>query len=173
MTPKNVKKNTKKHLIKCLCNSWKITICKYKKDAYNMHKKAFHKVLMQIKSNDKVPIENSAGYKDSSANNKVNKQTILPTFKKIRKIKITLSKYIENFRDPLNKLYNDDLIKSNELKRVNNESNKLLNALCMHFFNKRVIKKSILQNTNTKKNIIKYTKIIDNKRVCIVDIEEY
>ena len=108
-----------------------------------MHKKAFNKVLMQIKSNDKVPIENSAGYKDSSANNKVKKQTILPTFKKIRKIKITLSKYIENFRDPLNKCYNDDLIKSNELW-VNDESNKLLDALWMHFFNKRVIKKSIL-----------------------------
>ena len=71
------------------------------KSADNIHKKAFNKVLMQIKSKDKVPIENSAGYKDSSANDKVNKQTIVPTFNKIRKIKITLTKYIENTRDPL------------------------------------------------------------------------
>ena len=41
----------KKHLIKCLCNSQKIIICKCKKDAYNMHKKAFNKVLMQLIEN--------------------------------------------------------------------------------------------------------------------------
>ena len=87
-----------------------------------------------MKSKDKVPIENSAEYKDLSANNKVNKQTIVPTFNKIRKIKITLTKYIENTRDLLNKLYIDALIKLNELKRVNSESNKLLDALCMQFF---------------------------------------
>ena len=56
---------------------------------------------MQIKSNDKVPIENNLGYKDSFANNKVNKQTIVPTFSKIRKMKITLTKYIEKSQDPL------------------------------------------------------------------------
>ena len=49
----------------------------------------------------------------------------------------------------------------------------LLDALCMHFFYKKVINESILENTNTKKNIMKYTKIIDNKRACIGDIEEY
>ena len=143
------------------------------KNAHNIHKKTFNKVLMQIKSNDKVPIENSAGYKDSSANNKVNKQTIVRTSNKIRKIKITFTKYIENTQDPLNKLYNDNLIKLNELKRVNSESKKLLDALCMQFFNKKVIKESILENTNTNKSIIKYTSIIDNKRAYIGNIEEY
>ena len=106
---------------------------------------------MQIKSNDKVPIENSAGYKDSAANIELNKETIVPTFNKIKKIKMTLSKYIDNTRDPLNKLDNDDLIKLNELKKVNSESNKLLNALCIYFFNKKFINESILENTNTKR----------------------
>ena len=43
-------------------------------------------------------------------------------------IKTTLSKYTENNRDPPNKLYNDDLIKSNELKKIDSKSNKLLDA---------------------------------------------
>ena len=50
------------------------------------------------------------------------KKTIVPTFNKIVMIKTTLSKYIENNRDPLNKLYNDDLIKLNELKKINSKS---------------------------------------------------
>ena len=43
----------------------------------------------------------------------------------------------------------------------------------MQFFNKKVIKESILENTNTNKSIIKYTSIIDNKRAYIGNIEEY
>ena len=56
------------------------------------------------------------------------KKTIVPTFNKIVMIKTTLSKYTENNRDPPNKLYNDDLIKSNELKKIDSKSNKLLDA---------------------------------------------
>ena len=100
-------------------------------------------------------------------------KTIVPTFNKIVMIKTTLSKYIENNRDPLNKLYNDDLIKSNELKKIDSKSNKLLDAWCKHFFNQKVLNESILENTNTKKNIIKYIKIINNKRPCIGNKEEY
>ena len=111
--------------------------------AYNMHNKAFNKVLMQMKLNKKVPIANNAGYKDSSANVELTKETIVPTFNKINKIKRALSKYIDDRRVPLNKLYDDKLIKLNELKKVNSESNKLLDALYMHFFNKKVIKESI------------------------------
>ena len=140
---------------------------------YNMHKKAFNKVLMQIKLDKKVPIANNAGYKDSSANIELTKETIVPTFNKINKIKRALSKYIDDTRVPLNKLYDDKLIKLNELKKVNSEFNKLLDTLYMHFFNKKVIKESILENTNTKNNIMKYTKITDNKRACIENIEEY
>ena len=92
--------------------------------AYNMHKKAFNKVLMQIKLNKKVPIANNAGYKDSSANIELTKETIVPTFNKIDNIKRALSKYIDDTHVPLNELYDDKLIKLNELKRVNNESNK-------------------------------------------------
>ena len=43
----------------------------------------------------------------------------------------------------------------------------------MQSFNKKVIKESILENTNTKKSIITYTSIIDNKGACIGNIEEY
>ena len=53
------------------------------KNTYNMHKKALNKVHMQLIENTKVSIENSAGYKDSSANIEVNKQTIVPTFNEI------------------------------------------------------------------------------------------
>ena len=49
----------------------------------------------------------------------------------------------------------------------------LLDALCMHFFYKQVINESILENTNTKKTIMMYNKIIDSKRACIGNIEEY
>ena len=39
-----------------------------------MHKKALNKVHIQLIENTKVSIENSAGYKDSSATIEVNKQ---------------------------------------------------------------------------------------------------
>ena len=55
-------------------------------------------------------------------------KTIVPTFNKIVMIKTTLSKYIENNQDRLNKHYNDDLIKSNELKTIDSKSNKLFDA---------------------------------------------
>ena len=65
--------------------------------AYNMHKKAFNKVLMQMKLNKKVPIANNAGYKDSSANVELTKETIVPTFNKINKIKRALILMIHVF----------------------------------------------------------------------------
>ena len=50
---------------------------------------------------------------------------------------------------------------------------KSINKTIVPTFNQKVLNESILENTNTKKNIIKYIKIINNKRPCIGNKEEY
>ena len=54
--------------------------------------------------------------------NKVHKQLIENNNLQMQKNAYEIHKYIENNRDPLNKLYNDDLIKLNELKKINSKS---------------------------------------------------
>ena len=82
--------------------------------------------------------------------NKVHKQLIENNNLQMQKNTYEIHKYIENNRDPLNKRYNDDLIKLNELTKINSKSNKLLDASCKHFFNKKILNESILKNTNRK-----------------------
>ena len=51
--------------------------------------------------------------------------------------------------------------------------NLLLNHICLFIFNKKAKKESIIENVNVTSNIKEYTAIIDNKRVCLGNIEEY
>ena len=142
--------------------------------AHNAHKKAFNKVLMQIKSNNKVHKQNNAGHKDSSANTEVNNNhDILPDFNKIKKIKKVLSEHIKNIMSTFNKVHDNKRIRLNQLKKINSNANMLFDSLAKHFFNKKIIYESIIENTNVTKNIKKYIKIIDNKLVCIANIEQY
>ena len=51
--------------------------------------------------------------------------------------------------------------------------NWLFNHLCLFIFNKKAKKESIIENVNGTSNIKEYTVIIDNKRVCLGNTEEY
>ena len=51
--------------------------------------------------------------------------------------------------------------------------NWLLDHLCLFIFNKKAKKESIIENVNVTSNIKEYTAIIDNKRVCLGNTEEY
>ena len=50
--------------------------------------------------------------------------------------------------------------------------NLLLNHICLFIFNKKAKKESIIENVNVTSNTKEYTAIIDNKRVCVGNIEE-
>ena len=149
-----------------------------------LHKILFNNVLIELIST------NNAGHKDSSANNnetcahdiqykvdEVNNNLlhnhILYYFNKIKKIEKGLSEHNKNILSSLNKKYPDNRVKLNELKKVNDKLNLLLEGICLFVFNKRIKKESIVENVNVINNITEHTAIIDNKRVCLDDIHEY
>ena len=149
-----------------------------------LHKILFNNVLIELIST------NNAGHKDSSANNnetcahdiqykvdEVNNNLlhnhILYYFNKIKKIEKGLSEHNKNILSSLNKKYPDNRVKLNELKKVNDKLNLLLEGICLFVFNKRIKKESIVENVNVINNITEHTAIIDNKRVCLGDIHEY
>ena len=51
--------------------------------------------------------------------------------------------------------------------------NWLLDDICLFIFNKKTKKESFIENVNVTSNIKEYTAIIDNKRVCLGNTEEY
>ena len=148
-----------------------------------LHKEIFNKVLIELLST------NNAGHKDSSANinkahandakyeadsaNNLLHNHILYYFNKIKKIEKGLSEHNKNILSSLNKKYPDNRVKLNELKKVNDKLNLLLEGICLFVFNKRIKKESIVENVNVINNITEHTAIIDNKRVCLDDIHEY
>ena len=144
-----------------------------------LHKELFNKVLIELL------YTKSAGHKDSSANinkahandvkhaNSLLHNHILYYFNKIKKIEKGLSEHNKNILSSLNKKYPDNRVKLNELKKVNDKLNLLLEGICLFVFNKRIKKESIVENVNVINNITEHTAIIDNKRVCLDDIHEY
>ena len=149
-----------------------------------LHKILLNKVLIELIST------NNAGHKDSSANNnekcahdiqykvdEVNNNLlhnhILYYFNKIKKIEKGLSEHNKNILSSLNKKYPDSRVKLNELKKVNDKLNLLLECICLFIFNKKVKKESIVENVNVLNNINEHIGIIDNKRVCLGKIEEH
>ena len=94
-------------------------------------------------------------------------------FNKLKKIKKGLSELNENIKSSLNKIYHDNRVKLHEFKKIIDKLNLLLDHLCLFIFNKKAKKESIIENVNVTSNIKEYTAIIDNKRVCLGNIEEY
>ena len=71
-------------------------------------------------------------------------------------------------------MYHDDIdTQFNKLREVNDKLNSLLNSTSKIIFNKKLVKEQIILDAKVSINIRKYTPIIDNKRVCILEIDEY
>ena len=131
----------------------------------------------------------SAGHKDSSANiNKAHANDakcetdnanillhnhILYYFNKIKSIEKALSNNNKHILTSLNKEYSDNRVKLKEFKKVTDKLNVLLEGICLFMFNKKIKKKSIMENVNVLNNITEHAALIDNKRVCLGEIHEY
>lgn len=94
-------------------------------------------------------------------------------FNEIRKIRKGLSEYTKNIMNLLCKIYSADRTKLNELKKINGKVNLLLDHIYLFIFNKKRVKESIIENAKVSKNIKNYSKIIDNKLIRLVNIEDY
>ena len=80
----------------------------------------------------------------------------------------------KNIAYTLSNIYHDGIdTQFNKLKEVNVKLNSLLNSTYKTIFNKKVAKEQIILDTKNSINIRKYTPIFDNKRVCILEIDEY
>ena len=150
------------------------------------HKKLFINVLNQIKLNNYMHIQKSAGYKDSSANiiNEVHIRDInndvlfynhiLYHASKINNVHKCINNNQKNIASTLNNIYHDDIdTYFTKLREVNDKLNSLLNSTSKIIFNKKLVKEQIILDAKVSINIRKYTPIIDNKRVCILEIDEY
>ena len=190
-TASNTSKKTHKKLFKNVLKQIKSVNKVHKQDnildydkCKKLHKILFNNVLIELIST------NNAGHKDSSANNnetcahdiqykvdEVNNNLlhnhILYYFNKIKKIEKGLSEHNKNILSSLNKKYPDNRVKLNELKKVNDKLNLLLEGICLFICNKKVKKESIVENVNVLNNINEHIGIIDNKRVCLGKIEEH
>ena len=150
------------------------------------HKKLFINVLNQLKSNNNVHIQKSAGHKDSSANiinevhiRDINNDVLLHNHKlyhasKINNMHKCINNNQKNIASTLSNIYHDDIdAQFNKLREVNDKVNSLLNSANKIIFNKKLVKEQIILDAKVSINIRKYTPIIDNKRVCILEIDEY
>ena len=149
------------------------------------HKKLFINVLNELKSNN-MHIQKSAGHKDSSANiinevhiRDINNDVLLHNHilyhaSKINNMHKCISNKQKNIASTLSAIYHDDIdTQSNKLKEVNDKLNLILNSTYKIIFNKKVVKEQIILDAKASISIRKYTPIIDNKCVCISEIEEY
>ena len=150
------------------------------------HSKLFINVLNQIKSNNNKHMQKSAGHKDSSANiiNEVHTRDInndvllhnhiLYHATKINNMHKCINNNQKNIASTLSNIYHDDIdTQFNKLSEVNDKLNSLLNYTSKIIFNKKLVKEQIILDAKVSINIRKYTPIIDNKRVCLLEIDEY
>ena len=140
------------------------------------HKKLFENVLKQIKTFNKVHKQDSIFDYDKCETDNANSllhNHILYYFNKIKKIERTLSNHNKYILTSLNKKYSNNRVKSSEFKKVNDKLNLLLQGICLFMFNKKIKKESIVENVNVLNNIAEHTAVIDNKRVCLGDIQEH
>ena len=150
------------------------------------HKKLFINVLNQLKSNNNVHIQKSAGHKDSSANiinevhiRDINNDVLLHNHilyhaSKINNMHKCINNNQKNIASTLSNIYHDDIdTQFNKLREVNDKLNSLLNSTSKIIFNKKLVKEQIILDAKVSINIRKYTPIIDNKRACILEIDEY
>ena len=149
------------------------------------HKKLFINVLNELKSNN-MHIQKSAGHKDSSANiinevhiRDINNDVLLHNHilyhaSKINNMHKCINNNQKNIASTLSNIYHDDIdTQFNKLREVNDKLNSLLNSTSKIIFNKKLVKEQIILDAKVSINIRKYTPIIDNKRVCILEIDEY
>ena len=150
------------------------------------HKKLFINLLNQIKSNNNMHMQKSAGHKDSSANiinevhiRDINSDALLHNHilyhaSKINNMYKCISNNQRNITSTLSNIYHDDIdTQFNKLREVNDKLNSLLNSTSKIIFNKKLVKEQIILDAKVSINIRKYTPIIDNKRACILEIDEY
>ena len=149
----------------------------------DIRKKLFNNVLSQLLSNNK---QKNAGHKDSSANIIIEAHTrdinndvllhnhILYHANKINNMHKCISNNHADIASTLNNIYYDDIdTKFNKLKSANDKLNILINGLDKCMFNKVVFKENIILDVKTSINIKKYTPLVDNKYICISEINEY
>ena len=127
----------------------------------------------------------SAGHKDSSVNvnkahandlkhsNSLLHNHITYCFNNIKKIERTLSEHNKHIFTSLNKKYSENRVKLNEIKKVNDKSNLLLEYIGLFMFNKKIKKESIIENVNVLNNITEHTALINNRRLCLGEIHEF
>ena len=93
---------------------------------------------------------------------------------KINNMHKCISNNQKNIAYTLSNIYHDGIdTQFNKLKEVNVKLNSLLNSTYKTIFNKKVAKEQIILDTKNSINIRKYAPIFDNKRVCILEIDEY
>ena len=149
-----------------------------------LHKELFNNVLIELKSTNNAGHKNLSAkineasvndtnanniqYKVDNANNNLLHNHMLYYFNKLKKIKKGLSEYNESI-----KMSHDNRVKLHEFKNVNDKLNLLLDHICLFIFNKKAKKESFIENVNVTSNIKEYTAIIDSKRLCLGNTEEY
>ena len=150
---------------------------------FDIRKKLFNNVLSQLVSNNK---QKNAGHKDSSANiitevhtRDINNDVLLHNHilyhtNKINNMHKCISNNHADIASTLNNIYCNDIdTKFNKLKSANDKLNILINGLDKYMFNKVVFKENIILDAKTSINIKKYTPLVDNKYICISEINEY
>ena len=150
------------------------------------HKKLFINVLNQLKPNNNVHIQKSAGHKDSSSNiinevhiRDINNDVLLHNHilyhaSKINNMHKCINNNQKNIASILSNIYYDDIdTQFNKLTQVNEKLNSLLNSTSKIIFNKKLVKEQIILDAKVSINIRKYTPIIYNKRARILEIDEY
>ena len=141
---------------------------------------------MQTNDINQVPMQTNAEDNDSYANiinevhiRDINIDVLLHNYtfysaSKINNMHKCISNNQKNIAYTLSNIYHDGIdTQFNKLKEVNVKLNSLLNSTYKTIFNKKVAKEQIILDIKTTINIRKYTPIIDNKRVCILEIDEY
>ena len=112
--------------------------------------------------------------RDTNNNDVLLHDHILYHASKINNMHKCISNNQKNIASTLSNIYHDDIdTQFNKLREVNDKLNSLLNSTSKIIFNKKLVKEQIILDAKVSINIRKYTPIIDNKRVCILEIDEY
>ena len=142
----------------------------------NMHTNDIKEVPMQKNAEDNdsyVNIINEVHIRDIN-NDVLLHNHILYHANKINNMHKCISNNQKYIAYTFSNIYHDGIdTQFNKLKEVNVKLNSLLNSTYKTIFNKKVAKEQIILDTKNSINIRKYTPIFDNKRVCILEIDEY
>ena len=143
-------------------------------------------LFKELKSNDIMHTQKSAGHKDHSANfindthardinnDELLRNRILYHVNKIDNMQKCISKYQKDIASTLSTIYRNDIdTKFCKFKEVNDKFNILFDGFGNYIFNKKIVKEQIILDAKASINIKNYTPIFHSKYICISEIDEY